>query len=128
MDFKIKAPDLSAAKALLEGAMAKIDPLLDDYKKASKTIEALGFKIGKMTVSMGILPVIHTSLTGAVADVDVDRLTAIKQENKDDKVLVTLAEALILAKQIHARIESKLESLTLHVTLGIPPGVSVDFT
>jgi hypothetical protein len=81
-----------------------------------------------MTVSMGILPVIHTSLTGAVADVDVDRLTAIKQENKDDKVLVTLAEALILAKQIHARIESKLESLTLHVTLGIPPGVSVDFT
>jgi len=75
MDFKIKVPDLSGAKALLEGAMANIDPLL-----------------------------------------------------KDDKVFVTLAEALILAKQIHARIESKLESMTLHVTLAIPPGVSVDFT
>jgi hypothetical protein len=128
MDFKIKVPDLSGAKALLEGAMANIDPLLNDYKKASKTMEALGFKIGKMTVSMGVLPVIHTSLTGAVADVDVDRLTTMKQENKDDKVFVTLAEALILAKQIHGRIESKLESMTLHVTLGIPPGVSVDFT
>ena len=127
MDFKIKMPDLSGAKALLEGAMAKIDPLLNDYKNATKKIEGMGFKIGKMTVSMGILPVVHTSLIGAVANVDTALLTKMKEENKEDKVFVTLAEALILAKGIHGRIESKLESMTLNVTLGIPPSVSVDF-
>jgi hypothetical protein len=67
-------------------------------------------------------------LIGEVANVDVARLTAMKEESKDDRVLVTLVEALILAKQIHARLESKLESMTLLVTLGIPPGISVDFT
>jgi hypothetical protein len=127
MDFKIKMPDLSGAKALLEGALAKIDPLLNDYKSATKKIEALGFKVGKMTVGMGLLPVVHTSLLGSVSNVDIAVLTKMKEENKDDKVFVTLAEALILAKEIHGRIESKLESMTLNVTLGIPPNVSVDF-
>jgi|SRR5271170_7538739 len=128
MDFKIKMPDIAGAKALLEGAIAKIDPLLNDYKNATKKIEGLGFKVGKMTVGMGLLPVVHTSLNGAVENVDIARLTTMKEENKDDKVFVTLAEGLILAKQIHGRIESTLKSVTLHVTLGIPPSVSVDFT
>jgi hypothetical protein len=87
----------------------------------------LGFKIGKMTVAMGVLPVVHTSLIGEVAKVDIDLLTKMKEEHKDDRVFVTLAEALILAKGIHNRIESNLESMTLNVTLGIPPSVSVDF-
>jgi hypothetical protein len=128
MDFKVKIPGLADVKGLLDSALAKIDPLLNDYKNAAKKLEGLGFRIGKMTVSMGLLPVVHTSLIGEVANVDVARLTAMKEESKDDKVLVTLIEALILAKQIHGRIESKLESMTLHVTLGIPPSVSVDFT
>jgi hypothetical protein len=128
MDFKVKLPGLTEAKALFESALAKIDPLLHDYNNAAQKLEALGFRVGKMSVSMGLLPVVHTSLIGEVANVDVARLTAMKEENKDDKVLVTLVDALILAKQIHGRIESKLESMTLLVTLGIPPSVSVDFT
>jgi hypothetical protein len=128
MDFKVKIPGLADAKALLDSALAKVDPLLNDYKNATKKLEGLGFRTGKVTVSMGLLPVVHTSLIGEVAGVDVARLTAMKEENKDDKVLTTLLEALILAKQIHGRIESKLESMTLHVALGIPPSVSVEFT
>jgi hypothetical protein len=128
MDFKVKIPGLSDAKALFDSALAKIDPLLNDYKNAAQKLETLGFRIGKMTVSMGLLPVVHTSLIGEVANVDVARLTAMKEENKDDKVFATLSEALILAKQIHGRLESKLESMTLLVALGIPPSVSVDFT
>lgn len=128
MDFKIKMPDIAGAKAMLEGAISKIDPLLNDYKSATKKIEGLGFRVGKMTVSLGLLPVVHTSLIGEVANVDTARLSTMKEENKEDKVFVTLAEALILAKEIHGRIESKLESMTLNVTLGIPPSVSVDFT
>jgi hypothetical protein len=127
MDFKIKMPDIAGAKAMLEGAISKIDPLLNDYKSATKKIEGLGFRVGKMTVSLGLLPVVHTSLIGEVANVDTARLSTMKEENKEDKVFVTLAEALILAKEIHGRIESKLESMTLNVTLGIPPSVSVDF-
>lgn len=128
MDFKVKIPGLTEAKALLDSAVAKIDPLLNDYKNATKKLEGLGFRTGKVTVSMGLLPTVHTSLIGEVASVDEARLSQMKEENKDDKVLKTLAEALILAKQIHGRIESKLESMTLNVALGIPPNVSVDFT
>ncbi len=41
MDFKVKIPGLTEAKALLDSAVAKIDPLLNDYKNATKKLEGL---------------------------------------------------------------------------------------
>jgi hypothetical protein len=52
-------------------------------------------------------------------------LTTLDEKN-DDKLLVTLLKALLLAKKVHAHVESTLKSVTLHATLGLPPSVSVE--
>lgn len=129
MGFKdIVSSHVADAKGMLEAVGEKLAPLLAEYKSAMKQMEAFGFKASKMTVGMGVLPEVHTSLVGRVADVDIDRLTVMMNENKENKLMDSLLKALIFAKKIHSRAESKLESVTLLITLGLPPGIKVEFT
>jgi len=116
------------AKGMLDLAGDKLMQWLDEYKKATRQLEALGFKVGKMTVGMGVLPEVHTSLIGEIDSVDIARLTTMMEEKKDDKLLVTLLKALVLAKKVHGHVESTLKSVTLHATLGLPPSVSVELS
>lgn len=116
------------AKGMLDIAGDKLMQWLDEYKKATRQLEALGFKVGKMTVGMGALPEVHTSFTGEIESVDVARLKAMMEEKKDDKLLVTLLKALLLAKRVHSHVESTLKSVTLHATLGLPPSVRVELS
>jgi hypothetical protein len=116
------------AKNMLDLAGDKVMQFLTDYKNATKQLEALGFKVGKMTVGMGVLPEVHTSLVGDIDGVDVQRLTTMMDDKKDDKLLVSLLKALVTAKKIHGHVESKLKTVTLHISLGVPPSVSVDLT
>ena len=114
------------AKGMLDVAGDKLTQWLEEYKKATRQLEMLGFKVGKMTVGMGALPEVHTSLIGEIDSVDPARIAALMDERKDDKLLITLLKALLLAKKVHGHVESKLKSVTLHATLGLPPSVSVE--
>lgn len=116
------------AKGMFDVAGDKLTQLLDEYKKATKQLEALGFKVGKMTVGMGMLPELHTSVSGEIDNVDPDRLKAMIEEKKDDKLLVSLLKALVMSKNIHTHIESKLKAVTLQITLGVPPSVNIELS
>jgi hypothetical protein len=129
MGFKDMISSVSGdAKNLLDLGADKVMQLLTDYKNATKQLEPLGFKPGKLMVGMGVLPEVHTSLIGDIGSVDVQRLTTMMEEKKDDKVLGSLLKALIIAKKIHGHIESKLQTVTLQITLGVPPSVAVELS
>ncbi|HMI36073.1 MAG TPA: hypothetical protein VK505_00445 [Steroidobacteraceae bacterium] len=113
---------------MLDLAGDKVMQFLTDYKNATRQLEALGFKVGTMTVGMGLLPEVHTSLVGDINSIDVPRLTAMMNDKSDDKLLASLLKALIMAKNVHAHVESTLKSVTLQIKLGVPPSVSVELS
>jgi hypothetical protein len=118
----------AATKATAVGDLAgdKLTEWMNDYKKATNTLETLGFEIGTFTVGMGVMPEIHTTLSGKVANIQKDRVEKLMQEHQDHSSTVTLLKGLLLAKRVSDHLEGKLESVTLHITLGIPPSVNVE--
>jgi len=117
-----------ATKAAAVGELAgdKLTEWMDDYKKATNTLETLGFEIGKFTIGMGLMPEVHTTLSGKIANIQKDRVEKLMQEHQDHSSTVTLLKGLLLAKRVSDHLEGKLESVTLHITLGIPPSVNVE--
>jgi hypothetical protein len=117
-----------ATKATAVGELAgdKLTEWMDEYKKATNTLETLGFEIGKFTVGMGLMPEVHTTLSGKIANIQKDRVEQLMQEHRDHSSTVTLLKGLLLAKRVSDHLEGKLESVTLHITLGIPPSVNVE--
>jgi len=124
----LMTPASGIGKGMLDLAGDKVMQFLTDYKNATRQLEALGFKVGKMTVGMGLLPEVHTSLVGDINSIDVPRLTAMMNDKSDDKLLASLLKALIMAKNVHAHVESTLKSVTLQIKLGVPPSVSVELS
>jgi hypothetical protein len=117
-----------ATKATAVGELAgdKLTEWMNDYKKATNTLETLGFEIGKFTIGMGLMPEVHTTLSGKIANIQKDRVEQLMQEHQDHSSTVTLLKGLLLAKRVSDHLEGKLESVTLHITLGIPPSVNVE--
>jgi hypothetical protein len=117
-----------ATKATAAGELAgsQLTEWMNDYKKATRTLETLGFQVGKFTVAMGLLPEVHTTLSGKVANIKKDQVEQLMQQHQDHPSTVTLLKGLLLAKQVSDHLEGKLESVTLNITLGIPPSVDVE--
>ena len=114
-------------EGLTGAAQGKLNELLDDYKKVTGVLEKFGFKIGTFSVGMGVLPEIHTTISGSVEDLREESLKQTIEEHQGEATLVSLLKALIASKQIWEHVELKLTTLTLDVTLGVPPKVGVDF-
>jgi hypothetical protein len=49
-------------------------------------------------------------------------------DRKDAKAFASLLKTLLMAKTIHSRVESTLNSVALQIALGIPPSISVELT
>src|SRR5262245_24448887 len=129
MGFKDMVQSVTVdAKGIVDLAGDKLTQWLDAYRKATEQLEPLGFKVGKMTVGMGALPEVHTSLIGEIEKVDAERLKALTEAKKDDQVLAALVKALLLAKKVHGHVDSSLKCVTLHATLGLPPSVRVELS
>ena len=127
MGFKDLVSSVSTlSSAVGELAGDKLSEWMVDYKKATDTLETLGFEIGNFTVGMGLLPEIHTTLTGKIANIQNDRIERLMAEHKDHVSTVTLLKGLLLAKRVADHIQGRLESVTLHITLGVPPHVNVE--
>ena len=114
-----------ASKATAVGG-DQLTEWMNDYKKAANTLETLGFAATKFTIAMGVLPEVRTSLSGKVANIQKDRVERLMQEHQDHPSTVTLSKALLLAKRVSDHVEGKMEGVTLHITLGIPPSVDVE--
>ena len=114
-------------EGLTDVAKGKVNEWLDEYKKAIAILEMLGFTVGKFTVGMGMLPEIHTSISGSIENIREESLKKIIEEHKEETLLVSLLNALIMARRFWERAELKLTGVTLDVTLGVPPHVKAHF-
>ena len=111
----------------LEGiAIDKMHEMIEGYKKVIAILEPLGFKMGKFTVVMSVLPEVHTSISGSVLDIREDGLKKLIDEHQSETLVVTLLKTLIVTKKIWEHMESKLTTATINVTLGVSPKVTVD--
>ena len=127
MGFKDLVANVSTlSSAVGELAGDKLGEWMVDYKRATDTLETLGFEIGSFTIGMGMLPEVHTTLSGKIENIQKDRVEALMQEHQDHMSTVTLLKGLLLAKRVADHIEGRLDSVTLHITLGVPPHVNVE--
>ena len=111
----------------LEGiALEKMHEMIGGYKKIIAVLEPLGFKMGNFSVVMGVLPEVHTSISGSVLDIHEEALKSLMAEHQSETLLVTLLKTLILTKKLWEHMESKLTSATINLTLGVSPKVTVD--
>ena len=113
-------------EVLDEVTKAKVTTWLDEYKKAIALLEDFGFTVGRFTVSMGILPEIHTSITGSIENIHEDALRKLMDERQAEPLLVSMLKALITLRHFWEHIELKLKSVTINVTLGVPPKIAVE--
>ena len=116
----------SKAEGLEEAAKLAATNGLDQWQKAMTILETFGFTVGRFTVAMGVVPEIHASISGSVANNREDGLKQIIAAHAGETLLVTMLEALIFAKHLWEHVELKLTSATLNVTLGLPPKVTVE--
>jgi hypothetical protein len=107
-------------------AQSRLMEWLDEFRKAAATLETFGFTIGKFSFGMGVMPEVHTSLNGRLADIKTDAIEKMLDQRAEDKLLCGLLRALLMARQCADRVELKLTEVTLHITLGIPPNISVE--
>jgi hypothetical protein len=121
-----KVGNFVKTEGLEDVALAELHKLVDGYKKVVAVLEPLGFKMGKFSVVMGVLPELHTSISGSVKDINEDALKKLMDEHQSETLLVNLLKTLILTKKIWDHMESKLTSATINLTLGISPKVTVD--
>lgn len=122
-------PDLKGAKEKAAGmagsAMEKMNEMVDEFKKAMKVFEQFGFRTDKFKVDMGAIPSISTSVSGSLEKVKVDGLQKLMEEHADNKLLVTMLDALVKAKKLRDRVEiNYFTGAKLNIKLGIPPTIS----
>jgi hypothetical protein len=127
MAFRDLIATLSPLTQILdEATKAKVTAWLDEYKKAIAILEDFGFTVGSFTVSMGILPEVHTSITGSIQNIHEEALRKVMEEHQAESLLVSMVKALILLRHFWEHVELKLNSVTINVTLGVPPKIAVE--
>jgi hypothetical protein len=104
----------------------KINSLLGEYSQAVESLKALGFKVGKLHLEMGILPQISTSIRGSIDDLDPVKIQKMLDDNPDKKLLTAILSALLTVFRIREMVDLRnSKDVVLDVTLGVPPKVSV---
>jgi len=105
----------------------KVNAWLDEYKKAIALLDTFGFKVGKFTFGMGIIPEIHSSISGSVENIREDGIKKMIEEHQEEKLLASLLNALIIAKRVWEHVELQLTGVTLDIMLGAPPKIKIEF-
>ena len=120
-----KMAEMSAA------AQAKIDEVIAEFNNFLPMAEELGLKVQSFNIEAGILPEIKTSLVGSIENIKNEAVEKIIAENKNNKLLVAVLNAVLMTKNIHQKLEgayiSILQELVIDIKLGIPPSISCRF-
>lgn len=120
-EAKEKVADLTVKSSEQMGA------LLEEYKHAVQTLQSLGFSIGKVRVTAGLLPEISTTVKGNVQTVDAKRVSDLLESKREQKLLAAILSALLTVAKLREVVDlSSLRDVVIDITLGIPPKVSID--
>ncbi len=116
---------------MAEVARGKIDLVIEEYQKFLPYAEELGLKIDGFSIEAGVLPKVNTSLRGSIDNIKTETVERIKSENSQNKILIAILNAILLAKEYENKLESVYVSIfkdiIVDIQLGIPPAVSVRF-
>jgi predicted regulator of amino acid metabolism with ACT domain len=119
---------LNKARDLAGPASETISKLLDEFNAALPVMQALGFSVEDIQVTMGLLPEISAKLTAEAAKIDVKALDEMIKKKSEQKTLVAVLKALQTAYNIRDQLgDLGLKGIEIDVTLGIPPKISIGF-
>ena len=112
-------------------AQEKINLILEEYQKFLPYAQELGLEVESFSIEAGVLPQIKTSLKGSVDSINEEAIEKIKAENNKNKLLITVLDSILLAKNCNDKLESVyisiLKDIIIDIKLGIPPAISVRF-
>jgi predicted regulator of amino acid metabolism with ACT domain len=119
---------LNKARDLAGPANETISRLLDEFNAALPQIEALGFTVEGIQVTMGLLPEVSAKLIAAAAKVNVQILDEMINKKSEQKTLVTVLKALQTAYNVRDQLgDLGLGGIEIDLTLGLPPKISIGF-
>jgi hypothetical protein len=119
---------LGKARKFTDPASEAVSKMLDEFNAALPPLQALGFGVEDIKVSMGLLPEVSAKLIAAVANVNATALGEMIEKRSEQKTLVTVLKALQTAYNIRDQLgDLGLKGVEIDVTLGIPPRVSIGF-
>jgi hypothetical protein len=111
---------------LAAAAQEKIEDVLDEYQKIIPVAESLGLTVDSFDVEMGLIPEISTALVGSMEQINKEAVQKMITENQNNKLLATMLNALLIAKDLQKRLNIKnLKGIRVDIKLGISPKVSV---
>lgn len=120
-----KAAGVSAA------AQEKIDDVINEFNAMLPFVEELGLSVASFDIEAGLLPQIKTSLIGSIDSIKDEAVEALIADHENNKLLVAVLNAVLMAKNIHQKLEgayiSILKDLVIDIKLGIPPSISCRF-
>lgn len=109
----------------------KLDLVIEEFKLMIPYLENLGISIQSFNIEAGLLPQIKTSLRGSINDIKPELIEQIKLDNAASKLLISILNAVLLAKSFHQKLESNyisiFKDIIIDVKLGITPSIVVNF-
>ncbi len=116
---------------LADVAQDKIDLVISEYKRLLPYVEELGLTVQGFSIEAGLLPQVKTTLIGSIDKIKPEAIERIKKENENNKLLVAILNAVLMAKKCHQQLESVyisiLKDIVVDIKLGIPPSISIRF-
>lgn len=115
-------------KVLSNSASDTVSRMLDEFNAALPVMQALGFSVEDIQVSMGLLPEVSAKLIAATDKIDVKMLGEMIQAKSEQKTLVAVLKALQTAYTVRDQLgDLGLKGVEVDVTLGLPPKISIGF-
>jgi len=111
--------------SVVDSANGKINDALDEYKKAMDVLQGFGLTVSNFHFKMGLPPEMSGTLHGSLADIRVDVLQQLIDTHAEDRLLMSLLNALKTAKEVQQRLNLKLSGVQIDATLGLLPSVTV---
>ena len=112
-------------------ALEKIDEVINEFNAMLPFMEELGLSVASFNIEAGLLPQIKTSLVGSIDNIKDEAVEGLITQNENNKLLVAVLNAILMAKSIHQKLEgayiSILKDLVIDISLGIPPSISCRF-
>jgi predicted regulator of amino acid metabolism with ACT domain len=119
---------LNKARDLAGPASETISRLLDEFNAALPVMQALGFSLEDIQVTMGLLPEISAKLIAATDKVNVKVLDEVIKAKSEQKTLVAVLKALQTAYNVRDQLgDLGLKGVEIDIKLGLPPKISIGF-
>jgi hemoglobin-like flavoprotein len=132
MDFKrITNQAQEKVAEVAVAAQEKVDAVIDEFNNMLPVAEELGLKLTSFNIEAGILPQVNATLVGSIDNIKNEAVECLIAANESNKLLVSVLNAILMAKSIHQRLGvayiSILKDLIIDVKLGVPPSISCHF-